>query len=391
VVARAAVGDLIAPYAAGADVADGFRVVSADDEGRVLLEHPDGRRLEVVVSPLETTEHYMTATRSYAIGVRTGAPRQFAAGEIRAVEAIAAAIAKNDRGLPVLAPAPMPSYPAVRASAREVWVVLRSPCEMHCLFCTRGVGGSQPKDDVIEAVDYLGELRAVPFVPGRRLCIGGDEPLTHPALGEIVGAARELGYGEIEVRTSGQRLGEPGVAAALVERGVTHVELPVYGSSPEVHDRVTMLAGSHTGLWHTIGVLRALPVAFGLHSVLVRQNLSDAPRLCAEILQRLGLRLSFTVPAPRADAADYRQVAPSFSEVVRALAGTGVGLWGYPSCVARAVEPNRAPGERQVDPSERTLREYPEICNACRLKPSCPGVQPVHREAFGDEGLVPVR
>jgi pyruvate-formate lyase-activating enzyme len=379
---------LLAPLRVGSPLGVGWTLQAMEGDRATLAGH---RRIFLDVRPHVPGRRRIAATRSYAIAWSSDVPGPLAETEKLAIALLVRQIRANDVGLPP-ARTPPARPDVLHVGPHEAWLVIRSTCEMHCLFCSRGRGGHLAHERRTDEIDYPELLRTTPRGGCETLCLGGDEPLAHPDLRGIIDAAKHAGYRAIEVRTSGQRLGQPGVAAALVGRGVTAFDLPLYGVTAEVHDAVTGLPGSHAGVWRAIAAVEALGVTLRLHSVIVRANLDQAPRLHDLALSRFGRALPFGHVAPRADAADYAGVAPTMSEVRRVVGNTGMELWGFPTCIARHADPHRSEGlDRPPAGLVRGLdvREKPPACRDCRWLAACPGIFTVHARAYGDEGLVP--
>jgi MoaA/NifB/PqqE/SkfB family radical SAM enzyme len=272
---------------------------------------------------------------------------------------------------------------------------MRSPCEMHCHFCDRGNGG--PTEDGRKAfaqlrVDYPELVREARKQGLDWLTIGGDEPLTHPQVPEIVSTAQSEGFERIVIYTSGLALASPGVADDLAERGVTFFELPIYGVTADVHDAITGLPGSHGRLWEALEILQDRKIPFGLHCVVLRSNLHEVPALHRLISDLFRIELRVDQAFSRGGGvADYMRYAPSFSEIRAVTRGTGIRLDRFPVCVARdavaTFEPKPFVPFWGLDGFEQ--HSHLPACSPCRWKDRCPGPSRMYAQAYGDDGLNP--
>lgn len=423
---------LLRPLRPGAVVAPGWSVEAiADEPPSVDLRGPGGAAVSVRLAARDGQPAY-AVTRSLAVYYLADPPgRPLAAGAEAAVRAVVAAVAAGEerarrRGDRLRVPPRPPlrsrlhdptldrdAYAAavrdlVRREGRPEGVVLTvdSPCDLRCSFCTRGAGGIVPPHDTLSSIEDLRfQVETLASTGAETLDFGGDEPMSHPALIEMARLARRRGFRRVTVATAGVRLGEPGAAAALAAAGVEAVRVPLYGSTPRVHDAVTGVPGSFR---RTVAGLRAARRA-GLHvefrTLALRDNLASLPGL-----ERLAARLGFNPPTvgqvvPRSDdPSDFRRNAPAYAAVVRALRGTRLRMAGFPPCLRRLASPAeadlrfgrpdaplpRAHGSPDPTPTWRAPHYLPG-CRRCALRSCCPGTFALYVAIHGDRELTPVR
>lgn len=388
------VARLIAPLADAAALPGGVVVHQIDEEQATvkLTRSRDGEDLVVRLRPRDDGRPCYAATASLSITYVGQPGTQLAPDFAGALQALVAIVRHNDRGEPLEAgvghglSAPESfEREGVSVSGGVALIRIRSTCEMDCIFCTRGRGGSLPKprplSGAAEVERYIDEALAQ---GARVIRFGGDEPLTHPEVEAFIRRAREGGAG-VHLATSGLQLAERRRAEHLMHQGVTHVDLPIYGPSAEVHDAITERPGSFTALLGTLRALAGIGLSFSLHSVLMRQNLAHVDELRRFVRSEFGLHnLGFAHLMPRNDSVDdYVTRMPSYAETTRALS-TDASLLGFPLCAwrtSRTIDTSGAAKER-VKP--------PAVCDRCRLAPSCPGTFRVHLRAYGLSELAPL-
>lgn len=421
---------LLRPLRPGDVIAPAWRLAAVGEEPpQVELAGPQGRRLTVRLAARDGAPAY-AVTRSFAVFYledRPGAP--LAPDAEAALRALTVALATGDERAAAHGPRPkLPPRPALhsgrhdptldretyRAAVRElvrlegrprgVVLTVDSPCDLRCSFCTRGEGGIVPRhetrspvDDLRFQVDVLAETRAA------TLDFGGDEPLSHPDLPKIACYARTRGFERLTVATAGVRLGEPGVAAALVAAGVDGVRVPLYGSTARVHDAITGRRGAFRRALAGLRAARKAGLEIELRTLALRDNLASLAGL-----EPLAVRLGLTPPsvnqvAPRsADAADFRRSAPAYAAVFRALRHTNLRVSGFPACLRRlagreaelrcdrSAAVGRTP-ERSPDPVAPWLApHYPPRCRGCAQRSICRGTYALYVAVHGDRELRPV-
>lgn len=76
------------------------------------------------------------------------------------------------------------------------------------------------------------------FLKGhRRVVLGGEDPLAEPQLPRTIRLARNLGYQQVEVETSGHRLGSAAVVKSLLGLQLDGITIRLWGLEPGPHDK----------------------------------------------------------------------------------------------------------------------------------------------------------
>lgn len=166
---------------------------------------------------------------------------------------------------------PEPVGPPLWLLAELTW-----RCPLQCPYCSNpldfaGHGSELSTAEWIEVFRQARELGAA------QLGFSGGEPLLRPDLGELIGAARGMGY-YTNLITSGIGLDEQRLAQ-FAEAGLDHIQISFQAADAEVND---MLAGSRKAFAHKLAMARAVK-AHGypmvLNFVTHRHNIDQIERI----------------------------------------------------------------------------------------------------------------
>lgn len=320
------------------------------------------------------------------------------------------------------------------AHERRVSVVLRTECNNRCDFCTTRIMFEEAgapwtgENDVPGVLTALARYRQA---GAERATFVAMEPLEHSGILQIVHGARELGFHEVDLWTNARRARDPAFARELVAAGLTHVRVPFFGATAEVHDAVTTRPGSFAEAWRGLESLRGagLPrehVRFAY--VVVRKNhhqLVDFIELTKA--SDLGVFVDYDIAAPSShDLRFYEPIATRFDELARGLAERlphasrsaracveeRFRRW-LPPCVAlRTFGDSILPAYATSSPSgglsvrlegaldgadagegkgrEKKLRVACEKRESCAAATSCPGYFSEYTLLFGTSELEPI-
>lgn len=231
----------------------------------------------------------------------------------------------------------------------------------------------------------------------------------------LVRAARDLGYGLIQVQTHGRTLAYEGVAQTLRAAGLTHLEVTLYAAEEGLHDRLAAVPGAWAqatkGITHAVDA--GLEVQIQLP--LARPALATAARL-PEMLAGMGIgRLQLHLPRPIPDAEGRTSShVPTLAEATLAVhavaqsgerAGIEVRCEGLPLCalddlaaLASDVDPESADLviddlHRRVEglaPLRPLYRPFAPVCATCSVRARCPTTWSSWLERYGDAELAPI-
>ena len=152
-------------------------------------------------------------------------------------------------------------------------------CNLRCVHCYLGDQAAQHRlrnrelgaEAVKKAISEWAEAGCL------YLTITGGEPLLRPDFAEIYRHARDLGL-VVTVFSNGTLVSDE-IAETFREWPPRKVEISLYGASPETHDAVTGVPGSHARAWAGIRRLQAAGVRVALKTVLMKSNLAEREAL----------------------------------------------------------------------------------------------------------------
>ena len=292
--------------------------------------------------------------------------------------------------------------------------------------------------EALEAEGVAGEGEAGGGVAGRGEAGGGGElgflggePTLHPALPRLVGAARELGFGEVSLCTNGVLLARQERLSGLLKAGVTRVTVSVHSHQAAVEDALTGRLGSwdkkvaaiqNLVLAHHDGAL-ASPVAINV--VVHKKNYRVSRQLVAHFAA-LGVKeIRFNALRPEGRGREarryfvrYKTSAPHLLDAVLSgwELGARVTCGGFPPCVwppkvrlrprlverlwADAGEPTRMVSEHNAlggaqrfswdEMRTQRLKVKAEKCRTCALEPRCEGVWASYISLHGWDEFDPI-
>ncbi|HRT04598.1 MAG TPA: radical SAM protein [Kiritimatiellia bacterium] len=152
-------------------------------------------------------------------------------------------------------------------------------CNLRCIHCYLGDQAAQWRlqDRELDAAAVQAALSEWADAGCLYLTLTGGEPLLRPDFPEIYRHARELGL-VVTVFTNGTLVADD-IAALFRECPPRKVEISLYGATPETHDAITGVPGSHARAWAGIRRLQAAGVRVALKTVLMKPNLAEREEL----------------------------------------------------------------------------------------------------------------
>ncbi|HEY3498812.1 MAG TPA: radical SAM protein [Polyangiaceae bacterium] len=264
--------------------------------------------------------------------------------------------------------------------AQRATLRIGADCSNRCVFCAQDGVALDP----FELSPKLGVLRA----SASELTLTGGEPLLVPELAAIVRAARDAGFEAVGVQTNGARLGEPGVAAALRDAGLTDVHVSLHGAEASVHEYHTGTPGSFAALLSGIDAAHRVGLTLAATTVITRSSYRTLAAL-PPLLAARGVRawLALLARAEGRAALAFDRVMPrlglALPFALHALTearrlGLSAWLQGAPLCLLGPLTDFALPGPE---------RAYAEPCGSCDARPACPGVDPAYLVRFGGDEL----
>ncbi len=251
-------------------------------------------------------------------------------------------------------------------------LMLESPCRGHCVFCANAGVRQTPLSPTSRALDFARQVR------GGLLCVGGNEPATHPAFLEALCLARA---DRVQVMTSGMDLMD--CAESWAASGVHEVAVPIYSRRASVHQSVTGM--DHGRLVAGLERARDAGIQVHLHSLALQENLNDLHDLSKWSQALFGRRLVVAPTRAKDDVWDYATQAPALDDVRDELVRADVELIGWPDCVL----PDHPRGGAEVIRIyfHGQARVQGRLCVQCSRHASCAGVVEGELRHRGESGL----
>lgn len=150
----------------------------------------------------------------------------------------------------------------------SVLVELTYRCNLDCFFCYNDTGLRGEPLSRAQYERFFEDLAALGVL---HLALSGGEPLAHPDFFALGAKARELGF-VVRVKSNGHAL--RGALARRLKDEVDPyvVEVSLHGSTAEVHDRQTRVAGSFARLMENIPAMRAAGLRVRVNSTVTAWN-----------------------------------------------------------------------------------------------------------------------
>jgi hypothetical protein len=277
-----------------------------------------------------------------------------------------------------------------------------APCEQACLFCARGTGAvAKPSREADPQWNDLVALVQRVTSPSRTMfVIGGNEPLNHPRVHELIGLARDRAFAEIRMHTSGFSTFSEAAAHALRAAGLDSVDLPIYGPDAESHDAITRFPSSFDLVQRCADFMRAAGVRVTTHTVVLPQNVERLIAIREYALSKLcGVESNgedcwgLWYPHPIATQLDaFEGVSVRISDIDASLRSR---LTRRIPCLLSVEDRRRMFGEApaperrdRADSSEDTA--FAMICGTCAWLGSCDGVHPRYLQIHGEAEFQPL-
>ncbi len=174
-------------------------------------------------------------------------------------------------------------FPIVKPRLRFVWLELTQKCNFHCIHCYQGNKHGEPKT-VLTDSEWKNVLKQCVDAGCEHVQFIGGEPTLYKDLADLIYFANGLPLKQISLFSNLFCLTNE-VMAAITDCNVV-VNFSIYGSTAEVHDRITGIKGSFDNLILKISALKALGIATRANIVLMQENKDEAP-LIDELLRSM--------------------------------------------------------------------------------------------------------
>jgi radical SAM protein with 4Fe4S-binding SPASM domain len=124
-----------------------------------------------------------------------------------------------------------------------VWLEITGACNLKCLHCYQAEKKpNHPKDKMTDE-DWIRVMQQVYTVGCKKLQFIGGEPTIKPErLIKLIEISKKIGFEFVEVFTNATLINDSDIA--FFGANQINVAVSVYGSKPEIHDKVTRVKGS---------------------------------------------------------------------------------------------------------------------------------------------------
>lgn len=166
-------------------------------------------------------------------------------------------------------------------------------CDLDCVHCYLDEKDRWPEmrtDEVLALLDQAHDAGVM------HLTWSGGEVFARPDFMELLEYAGKLGFVQ-RLKTHGGAIDAP-LARRLFEARVHRIDVSVYSLRPEVHDRITQVAGSLDATIAGVRAARGAGVAVKVNSVVFAGNLEEIPAI-DDFFAALGCSCGFTANIAR--------------------------------------------------------------------------------------------
>lgn len=289
-------------------------------------------------------------------------------------------------------------------------IYLGPECNNRCLFCSVGEGTHPEKilADVMKELEILKKAAS-------NVKLTGGEITVRPDLPEIVSYARELGFVNICIETNGRRFSDKDYAKRIIESGASNFFISIHGHKPDIHDRVTGVAGSFEETFRGIDNLVKLGQKnIDMNVVITSFNYSHLPEIIESLFNTGVNHATLSLVTVCGSAMLNKEIVPRISDAVPYIRkavdryngmgkGNGISIGHVPMCFLKGYEKYsnfiRIPVKtRIVNPNfiitiestlENTLLKG-ESCKECRFDEICYGLWKEYVNLYGFDELRPV-
>jgi radical SAM protein with 4Fe4S-binding SPASM domain len=223
-------------------------------------------------------------------------------------------------------------------------------CNLRCRFCYAGCNGTEEMTGKYRELDTkaLKELIRIIFEDAKvpSVSFTGGEPMLRPDIFKLVEYAHQLGM-RVNLITNGTMITRE-VARRLKRAGLDSAQVSLEGTTKEVHDPLSGLAGSFEKTVNSIGYLNETGMHVHSNTTLNLLNAEDTPNLPGFVKHRLGLdKFSMNLVIPvgntllnRPTVLPYHQAGDWIEKIRLASLSAGVEFMWYspvPMCMYNTI------------------------------------------------------
>jgi MoaA/NifB/PqqE/SkfB family radical SAM enzyme len=245
--------------------------------------------------------------------------------------------------------------PSSAATTERVDIKIGFACNNRCVFCVQG--DKRASEGARPAARILADLRTARERGAGAVVFTGGEPTLHASLLPSVRAAKELGFGTIQIQTNGRRLAYDAFCHALAAAGANEFAPALHGVTAATHDALTRAPGSFDETVAGILAVKRLGLPLVTNTVVTARNFRELPALARRLVDYGVDQFQFAFVHVVGTAADNRDwLVPRKSEVMPFVReGLDIGraarvrcfteaiplclMAGYEACVAESIIP----------------------------------------------------
>lgn len=157
-------------------------------------------------------------------------------------------------------------------SLKFAWLEITQVCNYRCLHCYEGNVHCEPQSALTEA-DWISVLDQLENCGCEGVQFIGGEPTTVLYLSTLIKHAHKIGLKNIEIFSNLSKLSND-LLETIIQNKVT-VKFSIYGSNPEVHDKITQNHNSFNTLIANVQKMKKLGVPLKGNIVIMKENEHD--------------------------------------------------------------------------------------------------------------------
>jgi len=166
-----------------------------------------------------------------------------------------------------------------RAQSTEKFIPLQASleltyrCNERCTHCYIDNFWDDP-NKVLTFENWISILNELKNAGTLYLVLMGGEAMLHHYFWDIAEAARKRGF-HLSLITNGLKINNLKTAQRLKEIPFHHINFSLYSLNPEIHDKMTSVAGSHKKTMDAIDLCRQVGLQIGINCLLTKANIAD--------------------------------------------------------------------------------------------------------------------
>lgn len=248
----------------------------------------------------------------------------------------------------------------------------------------------------------------------KKIEISGCDPIEYTHIFELIEYIKKQGFTEIQLSTHGRFFSNKEFVRKIELAGLTKVRIPLYGSKPEIHDRITGAKGSFRETVRGIKNLSKTKIEIQVTSLIAAPNKNDLKQL-VDLIKNMGvtnfyiavplLAFSGDVPfyIPLKDLGPYLKKIYDHSEntdysirffeipyCVLGFYDKSIKNKTYPPDLGRYCQPMKIHKTSIKDIPAYRLKIKTKICKKCLCDSICDGFLKRDIKKFGIGDLKPI-